>query len=28
VLRDAATAGFEFQTALPGLERGSERLED
>jgi 5'(3')-deoxyribonucleotidase len=28
VLRDAATAGFEFQTSLPGMERGSGRLED
>ena len=28
VLRDAATAGFELQTSLPGMERGSGRLED
>ena len=28
VLRDAATAGFEFQTSLPGMERGAGRLED
>ena len=27
VLRDAATAGFEFQTSLPGMERGAGRFD-
>jgi hypothetical protein len=28
VLRDAADRGYEFQVALPGLDQGSDRLDD
>jgi hypothetical protein len=27
-LRDAADRGYEFQVALPGLDQGSDRLDD